>query len=134
MALPVQHGSSCLVTGGGVLALTGTCGYLAPEFSRGKLGTQSDVYSYGIVGLAIWADLILHFTQVVLETYTAQLAFSEERDDDNLVRLSGYSYMLHCVLIFPFSPQIDHLEDSLSSEVEFSQLLLSLKGKPVRCF
>ena len=30
--------------------------------------------------LAIWADLILHFTQVVLETYTAQLAFSEDRD------------------------------------------------------
>ena len=82
--------------------------------------------------LAIWADLILHFTQVVLETYTAQLVFSEERDDDNLVRLSGYSYMLHCVLIFPFSPQIDHLEDSLSSEVEFSKNVDPAATQPER--
>ena len=37
--------------------------------------------------LAIWADVILHFTQVVLETYTAQLAFLEDRDDENLVVL-----------------------------------------------
>ena len=50
MALPVQHGSSCLVTGGGALTITGIRGYVAPEFSRGKLGTQSDVYSYGMVG------------------------------------------------------------------------------------
>ena len=81
---------------------------------------------------ATWADFILHFTQVALETYTAQLVFSEERDDDNLVRLSGFSYMLHCVLIFPFSPQIDHLENSLSSEVEFSKNVDPAATQPER--
>ena len=57
MALPLDHGSSCVVTGGGALALTGTRGYLAPEFTSGKLGAKSDVYSYGIVGLSLPLDL-----------------------------------------------------------------------------
>ena len=50
MALPLEHGSSCVVTGGGALALAGTRGYLAPEFTS---GAKSDVYSYGIVSLQL---------------------------------------------------------------------------------
>ena len=36
----LQHGSSCLVTSAGTLALAGTPGYLAPEFTFGKLSTK----------------------------------------------------------------------------------------------
>lgn len=52
MELPLQHGSSCLVTAAGAFALAGTRGYLAPEFSSEKLGPKSDEYSYGIVSSA----------------------------------------------------------------------------------
>ena len=36
------------------------------------------------------------------------------------------------MLIFPFSPQIDHLEDSLSSEVEFSKNVDPAATQPER--
>jgi len=48
-ALPVCIGSTTLVTVVGTVALAGTWGYLPPEFTDGKHGVQSDVYSYGVV-------------------------------------------------------------------------------------
>ena len=48
-ALPQQVGETCMVTAAGAMALAGTCGYLAPEFSDGRHSTKSDVYSYGVV-------------------------------------------------------------------------------------
>lgn len=47
--LPLQVGSTCMVTAAGSIALAGTRGYLAPEFADGKHGVKSDVYSYGVV-------------------------------------------------------------------------------------
>ena len=49
VGIPVEFRSSCLVTSAGSLALAGTRGYLAPEFSAGKVGPKCDVYNYGIV-------------------------------------------------------------------------------------
>ena len=49
MALPIEHKSSCLVTALGSITFAGTQGYLAPEFTFGKLGPKTDVYSYGVV-------------------------------------------------------------------------------------
>ena len=47
--LPIQSGSTSIVTAVGAIALAGTRGYLAPEFTEGKHGIKSDVYSYGVV-------------------------------------------------------------------------------------
>ena len=47
--LPESVGSTSLITVVGAVRLAGTRGYLAPEFSDGKRGVKSDVYSYGIV-------------------------------------------------------------------------------------
>ena len=53
MALPLEHNSSCLVTSTASIALAGTRGYLAPEFVLGKMGPNSDIYSYGIVSFEL---------------------------------------------------------------------------------
>ena len=47
--LPVQVGTTQVVTAVGSAVLAVTRGYLAPEFTEGKHGVKSDVYSYGVV-------------------------------------------------------------------------------------
>jgi len=47
--LPINVGSTAIVTAAGAMTLAGSRGYLAPEFSDGKHGIKSDVYSYGVV-------------------------------------------------------------------------------------
>lgn len=44
------------MTVAGAVGLAGTRGYLAPEYSDGKRGAKSDVYSYGIVSTRYWGS------------------------------------------------------------------------------
>ena len=44
IAIPIQHGSSCIVSSAGATALAGTRGYLGPEFATAKLTPKSDMY------------------------------------------------------------------------------------------
>ncbi len=50
-ALPTQVGSTTIVTAVGTVALAGTRGYIPPEFTDGKHGVRSDVFSYGVVSV-----------------------------------------------------------------------------------
>ena len=84
----LQHGSSCIMSAAGARALAGTRGFMAPKFSAAKLSTKSDIYSYGVVSWEAPIRFSCSYAenvQVVLETYTQQMAYSEQRDDENLV-------------------------------------------------
>ena len=92
--MPVNVGGTAIVTAAGAMTLAGSRGYLAPEFTEGRHGIKSDVYSYGVVsfGLAkqnkhLMTCFLVHFYcgQVVLETFSGLLAYSEERDNEKLV-------------------------------------------------
>ena len=61
MAIPLEHHSSCLMSSAGSLALAATNGYLAPEYTSGKIGPKLDVYSYGVVSILFSA---LHSIEV----------------------------------------------------------------------
>ena len=47
--MPVNVGGTAIVTAAGAMTLAGSRGYLAPEFTEGRHGIKSDVYSYGVV-------------------------------------------------------------------------------------
>ena len=47
--MPLNVGCTAIVTVAGAMTLAGSRGYLAPEFTDGKHGIKSDVYSYGVV-------------------------------------------------------------------------------------
>ena len=49
IAVPMQHGSTCVVSSARATALAGTRGYLALGFALAKLTPKSDIYSYGVV-------------------------------------------------------------------------------------
>lgn len=48
-AIDTKVGSTNVVTAVGTIGLAGTRGYTAPEYTDGKRGPKSDVYSYGVV-------------------------------------------------------------------------------------
>ena len=49
--LPTDVGSTAVITAIGAVSLAGTRGYTAPEYTEGKRGTKTDVYSYGVVSV-----------------------------------------------------------------------------------
>ena len=57
--LPMDVGSTSMITVAGTVALAGTRGYLPPEFADGKRGVKSDVYCYGIVSTEMIARIII---------------------------------------------------------------------------
>ena len=92
--MPVNVGGTAIVTAAGAMTLAGSRGYLAPEFTEGRHGIKSDVYSYGVVSFDLAKQnkhlmtcFLVHFYcgQVVLETFSGLLAYSEERDNEKLV-------------------------------------------------
>lgn len=46
-------GSTNVVTAAGSIALAGTRGYTAPEYTDGKRGPKTDVYMYGVVSIIL---------------------------------------------------------------------------------
>ena len=50
--MPVNVGSTAIVTAAGSMTLAGSRGYTAPEFTEGRHGIKSDVYSYGVVSFS----------------------------------------------------------------------------------
>ena len=96
--MPVNVGSTAIVTAAGAMTLAGSRGYLAPEFTEGRHGIRSDVYSYGVVSFSciqvlakqskhLMTCFLVHCYcgQVVLETFSGLLAYSEDRDNEKLV-------------------------------------------------
>ena len=47
--MPLNVGCIAIATAAGAMTLAGSRGYLAPEFTDGKHGIKSDVYSYGVI-------------------------------------------------------------------------------------
>ncbi len=87
--LPERKANRTMITA--VDGLPGTDGYRPPEYGDRKYSVLSDVYSYGVVYCCLWTYtckcIYKHkIPQVVLESYTGLLAFSDERDANNLVR------------------------------------------------
>ena len=47
--MPLNVGCTAIVTAAGAMTLAGSRGYMAPEFTDGKHGIKSYLYSYGVV-------------------------------------------------------------------------------------
>ena len=96
--MPVNVGNTAIVTAAGAMTLAGSRGYTAPEFTEGRHGIRSDVYSYGVVSFSyiqvlakqskhLMTCFLVHYYcgQVVLDTFSGLLAYSEERENEKLV-------------------------------------------------
>ena len=59
---PLNIGGTAVVTAVGAIGLAGTRGYTAPEYTSGKRGPLSDVYSYGVVSLSLLSHVGLNYT------------------------------------------------------------------------
>ena len=51
--MPTNVGSTAVVTVAGAIGLADTRGYTAPEYTDGKRGTKTDVFSYGVVSVSV---------------------------------------------------------------------------------
>ena len=108
--MPVNVGNTTIVTAAGAMTLAGSRGYMAPEFTEGRHGIRSDVYSYGVVSFSyiqvlakqskhLMTYFLVHYYcgQVVLETFSGLLAYSEERENEKLV---SWKFWIACPLVY----------------------------------
>ena len=94
----VNVGSTAIVTAAGAMTLADSRDYTAPEFTEGRHGIRSDVYSYGVVSFSyiqilakqrehLMTCFLVHCYcgQVVLDIFSGLLAYSEDCDNEKLV-------------------------------------------------
>ena len=98
--VPQESCSKTLITVGPGQGIPGTPGYRAPEYNDGRYSVKSDVYSYGVVSIDYawlynYNYVLAAYMQVVLETFTGLIAFSDCRTDSNLVCILGYNYYVY---------------------------------------
>ena len=103
--MPVNVGGTAIVTAAGAMTLAGSRGYLAPEFTEGRHGIKSDIYSYGVVSFTyiqilakqnkhLMTCFLVHFYcgQVVLETFSGLLAYSDSARSVTMKKLVSWKF------------------------------------------
>ena len=71
--MPVNVGNTAIVTAAGAMTLAGSRGYTAPEFTEGRHGIRSDVYSYGVVSFSYIQVLAMQTKQTSHDMFSCSL-------------------------------------------------------------